>query len=136
MNDPLTPGGRLCAALKDEQPLQVVGAINAYAAILAESAGFRALYLSGAGVANAAHGLPDLGMTTLTEVCEEARRLTAASALPLLVDADTGFGGALMIGRTVRELERAGAAQGNAGRSRRRSIRSSGCAARSSSSRR
>jgi methylisocitrate lyase len=110
MNERLTPGGRLRAALKEERPLQVVGAINAYAAILAEAAGFRTLYLSGAGVANASHGLPDLGMTSLTEVLDEVRRLTAATSLPLLVDADTGFGGALMIGRTVRELERAGAA--------------------------
>jgi methylisocitrate lyase len=110
MKERLTPGGRLRAALKEERPLQVVGAINAYAAILAEAAGFRTLYLSGAGVANASHGLPDLGMTSLTEVLEEVRRLTAATSLPLLVDADTGFGGALMIGRTVRELERAGAA--------------------------
>lgn len=110
MSEGPTPGGALRAALKEERPLQVAGAINAYAAVLAESAGFRALYLSGAGVANASHGLPDLGMTTLSEVCEEARRLTAATPLPLLVDADTGFGGALMIGRTVRELERAGAA--------------------------
>jgi methylisocitrate lyase len=110
MKERLTPGRRLRAALKEEQPLQVAGAINAYAAILAEAAGFRALYLSGAGVANASHGLPDLGMTSLTEVLEEVRRLTAATSLPLLVDADTGFGGALMIGRTVRELGRAGAA--------------------------
>ena len=110
MKERQTPGGRLRAALKEERPLQVAGAINAYAAIMAESVGFRALYLSGAGVANASHGLPDLGMTSLTEVLEEVRRLTAATSLPLLVDADTGFGGALMIGRTVRELERAGAA--------------------------
>jgi len=110
MNELLTPGGRLRAALREERPLQVAGAINAYAAIMAESVGFRALYLSGAGVANASHGLPDLGMTTLTDVLEDVRRLTAATPLPLLVDADTGFGGALMIGRTVRELGRAGAA--------------------------
>jgi methylisocitrate lyase len=93
-----------------EQPLQVAGAVNAYAAILAKEAGFRALYLSGAGVANASHGLPDLGMTTLTDVLEDTRRITAAVDLPLLVDADTGWGTALMIGRTVRELIRAGAA--------------------------
>jgi len=105
-----SPGARLRAALARERPLQVVGAINAYAALLAERSGFRALYLSGAGVANAAFGLPDLGMTTLSEVAEEARRITAASALPLLVDADTGFGAAFAIGRTVRELERAEAA--------------------------
>jgi methylisocitrate lyase len=110
MNERPTPGSRLRAALEEERPLQVAGAINAYAAILAEAAGFRALYLSGAGVANASHGLPDLGVTSLTEVLEEVRRLTAATSLPLLVDADTGFGGALMIGRTVREMERAGAA--------------------------
>ena len=110
MSEGLTPGGRLRAAMNEERPLQVAGAINAYAAILAEAAGFRALYLSGAGVANASHGLPDLGMTSLTEVLEDVRRLTGATPLPLLVDADTGFGGALMIGRTVRELERSGAA--------------------------
>jgi methylisocitrate lyase len=90
--------------------LQVVGAINAYCARLAERAGFRALYLSGAGVANASFGLPDLGVTTLNDVCEDVRRLTQASSLPLLVDADTGWGGAFMIARTIRELGRAGAA--------------------------
>lgn len=110
MKERLTPGGHLRAAMKEERPLQIAGAINAYAAMLAEAVGFRALYLSGAGVANASHGLPDLGMTTLTDVVEETRRLTNATSLPLLVDADTGFGGALMIGRTVRELEGAGAA--------------------------
>jgi methylisocitrate lyase len=93
-----------------EQPLQVAGTVNAYAAILAKEAGFRTLYLSGAGVANASHGLPDLGMTTLTDVLEDARRITAAVDLPLLVDADTGWGTAFMIGRTVRELIRAGTA--------------------------
>lgn len=90
--------------------MQVVGAINAYGALLAERAGFRSLYLSGAGVANASFGLPDLGMTTLNDVCEDTRRITQATPLPLLVDADTGWGGALMIARTVRELTRAGAA--------------------------
>ena len=110
MTDSLTPGGRLRAALDLEQPLQVAGAVNAYAAILAHEAGFRALYLSGAGVANASHGLPDLGMTTLTEVLEDARRIAGAVDLPLLVDADTGWGTTLMIGRTVREMIRAGAA--------------------------
>ena len=106
----LTPGARLRAALDAERPLQVVGAINAYAALLAEAAGFRALYLSGAGVANASFGLPDLGITTLNDVCEDVRRITARSALPLLVDADTGFGSAFNIARTCRELTRAGAA--------------------------
>jgi len=90
--------------------LQVVGVINAMCALLAERAGFSAVYLSGAGVANASHGLPDLGMTGLGDVLEDARRVTAATDLPLLVDADTGFGGALNIRRTVRELVRAGAA--------------------------
>lgn len=103
-------GERFWQAIEAEQPLQVVGAINAYAARLAERAGFRALYLSGAGVANASFGLPDLAMTTLTDVCEDIRRITYATELPLLVDADTGFGSAFMIGRTVREMTRAGAA--------------------------
>lgn len=106
----LTPGGRLRAAIETERPLQVAGTINAYTAILAREAGFRALYLSGAGVANASHGLPDLGMTTLTEVLEDARRIIAAVDVPLLVDADTGWGNTFMIGRTVSEMIRAGVA--------------------------
>ena len=106
----LTAGARLRAAVEAERPLQVIGTINAYAALLAERAGFRAIYLSGAGVANASFGLPDLGITTLNDVCEDVRRICAATALPLLVDADTGFGGAFNIARTVRELTRAGAA--------------------------
>ena len=93
-----------------EAPLQVPGAINAYCALLAERAGFRALYLSGAGVANASLGLPDLGITTLDDVLEDARRITGATELPLLVDVDTGFGSAFNIARTVREMERAGVA--------------------------
>jgi len=105
-----TPGARLRAALAAERPLQVAGTINAYSALLAERAGFRALYLSGAGVANASFGLPDLGLTTLTDVLEDARRITAVTELPLLVDADTGFGPAHMIARTTRELIRAGVA--------------------------
>jgi methylisocitrate lyase len=105
-----SPGQTLRAALELERPLQVVGAVSAYAAMLAARAGFRALYLSGAGVANSAFGLPDLGVTTLNDVAEEVRRITAACALPLLVDADTGFGGAFSIARTTRELARAGAA--------------------------
>jgi methylisocitrate lyase len=107
---PDTPGGRLRAARAVERPLQVVGTINAYMALLAERAGFRALYLSGAGVANASHGLPDLGVTDLHDVTADAARITAATDLPLLVDADTGFGAAFGIARTVRELTRAGAA--------------------------
>jgi methylisocitrate lyase len=105
-----TPGSRFRAALVAERPLQVVGAINAFCALMAEQAGFRALYLSGAGVANASYGLPDLGITTLNDVLEDVRRVTAASALPLLVDVDTGWGGAFLIARTVREMARAGAA--------------------------
>lgn len=111
MSSQPSPGARLRAALDAERPLQVVGAVTAYCAMLAERAGFRALYLSGAGVANSSFGLPDLGITTLNDVGEDVRRLTAASSLPLLVDADTGFGGgAFNVARTVRELSRAGAA--------------------------
>jgi methylisocitrate lyase len=106
----LSPGQSLRAALELEHPLQMVGAVSAYAAMLAARAGFRALYLSGAGVANSAFGLPDLGVTTLNDVTEEVRRITAACPLPLLVDADTGFGAAFSIARTTRELARAGAA--------------------------
>jgi methylisocitrate lyase len=106
----ISPGKNLRTVLAEENPLQVVGTINAYCALLAKSAGFRAIYLSGAGIANAAFGLPDLGITTLNDVCEEVRRVTAAADLPLLVDADTGWGSAFNISRTVRELIRAGAA--------------------------
>ncbi|MEK6261984.1 MAG: methylisocitrate lyase [Planctomycetota bacterium] len=105
-----TSGSRFRQSLDAEQPLQVVGVINAYCARLAERAGFRALYLSGAGVANASFGLPDLGMTSLTDVLEDARRITAATDLPLLVDCDTGWGSPLTIARTVREMTRAGVA--------------------------
>lgn len=103
-------GARFRAAVLEERPLQVVGTINAYTALLAQQAGFRALYLSGAGVANASFGLPDLGLTTLNDVCEDVRRITGATDLPLLVDADTGWGQAFMISRTVSEMIRAGAA--------------------------
>ena len=106
----LTAGARLRAALEAERPLQIVGTVNAYAARLAALAGFRAIYLSGAGVANASFGLPDLAITCLNDVCEDARRICGASALPLLVDADTGFGAAFNIARTCTELIRAGAA--------------------------
>jgi methylisocitrate lyase len=106
----MSAGARFWQALEAEKPLQVVGTINAYSALLAEKAGFRAIYLSGAGVANASFGLPDLAMTTLGDVCEDIRRLSYATELPLLVDADTGWGGAFMISRTVREMIRAGAA--------------------------
>jgi methylisocitrate lyase len=105
-----SPGKLLWEALDAERPLQLAGVVNAYCALLAERAGFRAIYLSGAGVANASFGLPDLGVTNLNDVCEDARRVCGATELPLVVDADTGFGTALGVARTVRELERAGAA--------------------------
>lgn len=103
-------GARLRAALELERPLQVVGTINAYSALLAEAAGFRAIYVSGAGVANASYGLPDLGMTSVNDVCEDVRRITSATELPLLVDADTGWGSAFNIARTCSQFIDAGAA--------------------------
>ncbi len=110
MSLPSSAGLRFRKALEEECPLQVAGTVNAYCALLAERAGFRAIYLSGAGVANASHGIADLGLTSLNDVLEDVRRITAVTELPLLVDADTGWGGALMISRTVREMIRAGAA--------------------------
>jgi len=106
----MSAGARFRAALEAERPLQIVGTINAYTALLAEKAGHKAIYLSGAGVANASFGLPDLAMTTLNDVCEDIRRIASATDLPLLVDADTGWGSALMISRTIREMTWAGAA--------------------------
>ena len=106
----MSAGARFRAALAAEKPLQIAGTINAYSAMLAERAGFKAIYLSGAGVANASYGLPDLAMTTLNDVCEDIRRIASATDVPLLVDADTGWGGAFMIARTVREMTWAGAA--------------------------
>src|SRR5882672_5641208 len=106
MSPKSSAGARLRAALETERPLQVVGTVNAYCALLAERSGFRALYLSGAGVANASFGLPDLGITSLNDVLEDVRRITAATTLPLLVDADTGWGGAFSIARTVKEMIR------------------------------
>ena len=103
-------GSRFRKALAEEQPLQVVGTVNAYSAIMAERVAYRAIYLSGAGVANASYGIPDLGITTLNDVLEDIRRISGASSLPLLVDIDTGFGGAFNIARTIRETIRAGAA--------------------------
>lgn len=105
-----TPGAAFRAALAAESPLQIAGTVNAYSALLAQRAGFRALYLSGAGVANASYGLPDLGMTSLEDVLIDARRITAAVPLPLLVDIDTGWGHAFNIARTIREMARAGVA--------------------------
>src|SRR5687768_5826260 len=103
-------GRRFRQAVEAERPLQVAGTINAYCALLARRAGFRAIYLSGAGVANASFALPDLGVTTLNDVLEDARRITRATSLPLLVDADTGFGSAFNIARTVRDMIAAGVA--------------------------
>ncbi|MGM0676035.1 methylisocitrate lyase [Ectothiorhodospira marina] len=111
MSDPSTPGARLRAAVQEEQPLQVVGAINAYHAMMAEHVGYKALYLSGGGVAAGSLALPDLGISTLHDVLEDVRRITYVTDVPLLVDADTGFGSsAFNIARTVKELIRAGAA--------------------------
>ena len=106
----MNPGAGFRALVGDHAPVQIPGTINAYCALLAAGAGFQAIYLSGAGVANASFGLPDLGMTTLSDVIEDARRITAATDLPLLVDADTGFGNAFNIARTTREMIRAGVA--------------------------
>lgn len=110
MSTNLTAGQKFREAIKNNKPLQVVGTINAYTAMMAEKSGHQAIYLSGAGVANASFGLPDLGMTSLNDVCEDIRRITSASSLPLLVDADTGWGGAFNIARTVKDMTRAGAA--------------------------
>ena len=104
------PGTAFRLALQAESPLQLVGTTNPYHAVMAKAAGFRALYLSGSGVATASYGLPDLGITTLDNVLEDVRRITSAVDLPLLVDVDTGWGGAFMIARTVAEMTRAGAA--------------------------
>ncbi len=110
MDPTISPGKRFHAALTQERPLQIIGVINAYCAMLAEHVGFRALYVSGAGVANASYGLPDLGMTTLDDVLEDVSRITGITELPVLVDADTGFGDAAMITRCVRGMIQAGAA--------------------------
>ena len=110
MDGKYSPGRRFRDAVSAECPLQIVGVINAYAAIMAERVGFRAIYLSGSGVASASYGLPDLGMTTLNDVLEDVRRITSATETPLLVDVDTGWGNAFMIAKTVRQMIRAGAA--------------------------
>ena len=106
----MNAGRRFRRALDEENPLQIVGVINAYAAMLAKRAGFNAIYLSGSGVAAASYGLPDLGITSMDDVLEDARRITNACDLPLLVDIDTGWGGAFNIARTIREMERVGVA--------------------------
>jgi methylisocitrate lyase len=109
-NSTLTPGARFRAALKEEKPLQVAGAITAYTAKLAEAVGFRAIYLSGGGVAANSLGIPDLGISTMEDVLTDVRRITDASTLPLLVDIDTGWGGAFNIARTIKQMIKAGAA--------------------------
>lgn len=106
----MSAGKKLREALVEESPLQVVGTINAYSAMMAEKVGYRAIYLSGAGVANGSFGLPDLGMTSLNDVLEDVKRITGACNLPLLVDIDTGWGGAFNIARTIKEMTRSGAA--------------------------
>jgi methylisocitrate lyase len=105
-----SPGQRFRAALAQEKPLQVAGAINAYTARLAEATGFRALYLSGGGVAANSLGLPDLGISTMEDVLTDVRRMTDVTSLPLLVDIDTGWGGAFNIARTIRSMIKAGVA--------------------------
>ena len=110
MSHTSSAGHRLRDALARENPLQVVGTINAYSALMAERVGFRSIYLSGGGVANASYGLPDIGMTTLNDVLEDVRRITSTTELPLLVDADTGWGNAFMIAKTIRQMIQAGAA--------------------------
>lgn len=103
-------GKRFRDALAANKPLQIVGTINAYSAIMAKKIGHQAIYLSGGGVANASYGLPDLGMTSLNDVIADVQRITSACDLPLLVDIDTGWGGAFNISKTVRDMEKAGAA--------------------------
>ncbi|MBT1451829.1 methylisocitrate lyase [Glaciecola sp. XM2] len=106
----MSAGKKFRAALAENTPLQIVGTINAYSAIMAQKIGHKAIYLSGGGVANASYGLPDLGMTSLNDVLADVQRITAASSLPLLVDIDTGWGGAFNIAKTIRDMEKAGAA--------------------------
>ncbi len=106
----MTPGAKFRQALKEEKPLVCVGAITAYAARMAEAVGFKSLYLSGGGVAANSLGVPDLGISAMEDVLIDIRRITDASSLPLLVDADTGWGGAFNIARTVRSFTKAGAA--------------------------
>ena len=110
MTEKLTQGAKLRLAVQEERPLQVVGAVSAYHAMMAERTGYRALYVSGGGVAAGSLGVPDLGISSLEDVLVDVRRITYATDLPVLVDADTGWGGAFNIARTVRELIRAGAA--------------------------
>lgn len=110
MASSLSAGARFRKALEENKPLQIVGTINAYTAMMAEQIGHKAIYLSGGGVANASYGLPDLGMTSLNDVLEDVRRITAAVETPLLVDIDTGWGGAFNIAKAVKDMIKAGAA--------------------------
>jgi methylisocitrate lyase len=110
MNSKLSAGARFRKAVQEERPLQVAGAVNAYAARLAERTGFRALYLSGGGVAASSLGVPDLGISTMDDVLTDLRRITDITELPVLVDIDTGWGGAFNIARTVKSMIRFGAA--------------------------
>lgn len=110
MANKLTAGARFRKALAENQPLQIVGTINAYHAMMATRVGHQAIYLSGGGVANASYGLPDLGMTSMNDVLEDVRRISSAVETPLLVDIDTGWGGAFNMARSVKEMIKAGAA--------------------------
>lgn len=110
MTRALTAGGRFRFALREEQPLQIIGTVNAYAAMMARQVGYRAIYVSGAGVANYSYGLPDLGMTSLDDVLTDVRRITSQVETPVLVDIDTGWGGAFNIARSIKQMIAAGAA--------------------------
>ena len=110
MSETHSAGARFRAALSAESPLQVMGAITAYAGLMAKRIGYRALYLSGGGVAANSLGMPDLGISTMEDVLTDARRIVDATGMPLLVDIDTGWGGAFNIGRTIRNFERVGVA--------------------------
>lgn len=103
----LTPGAKFRLAVQQNDPLQIVGTINPYCAMMAKRLGHQAIYLSGGGIANASYGLPDLGITTLNDVLVDVERITNACDLPLLVDIDTGFGGAFNIARTIKAMEKA-----------------------------
>ncbi|MCK4910574.1 MAG: methylisocitrate lyase [Thermodesulfovibrionales bacterium] len=110
MDKTLSPGARFRAAVQEEKPLQVVGAINAYSARLAERVGFKSLYISGGGVAASSLGVPDLGISTMDDVLTDVRRMTDLTDLPVLVDIDTGWGGAFNISRTIKSMIKFGAA--------------------------
>ena len=110
MSKKQTSGKLFRTALTENKPLQIVGCVNAYCAVMAEKVGHKAIYLSGAGVANASFGIPDLGITSLGDVVEDSKRITGATSTPLLVDIDTGWGGAFNISRTIKELSRSGVA--------------------------